>query len=86
MTDIFAAYSVSLESPASHAFEVIPDDHADLPMASRALNVTTDGVVRVTTIKGDTVNITIVAGVPFPIRCSRVWQTGTTATDIVALY
>jgi hypothetical protein len=86
MPDIFASFSPSLESPASHVFQVTPDDTTDLPVASRALNVATDGLVRVTTVGGETASVAVVAGVPFPIRCVRVWQTGTTATGIVALY
>jgi len=86
MNDTFDSYTASLESPASHAFPVIPSDISDLPVASRALSVASDGTVQLTTISGDTVTLTIFAGVPFPIRCARVWATGTTATDIVALY
>ncbi len=86
MPDIFASFSPSLESPASHVYQVTPDDTADLPVACRALNVATDGIVRVTTVGGDTANLAVVAGVPFPIRCVRVWATATTATGIVALY
>jgi len=86
MPDLFESFSPSLDSPASHALEVTPSDSADLAFASRALNVAGDGVVRVTTVGGETASLAIVAGVPFPIRCTRVWATGTTATGIVALY
>ncbi len=86
MKDIFASYSVSLESPASNIMEITPSDTEDLPVASRALNVATEGVVRVTTVGGDTASIVVLAGVPFPIRCARVWATGTTATGIISLY
>lgn len=86
MNDIFSSYTSSLQSPASHIFEVTPNDTEDLLVASRALNVATEGIVRVTTIGGDTASVAVVAGVPFPIRCTRVWATGTTATGIVALY
>lgn len=86
MKDIFASFSPSLESPASHILEVTPSDTEDLPVASRALNVASEGIVRVTTVGGDTANVSVVAGVPFPIRCTRVWASGTTASGIVALY
>ncbi|PWJ12878.1 hypothetical protein SAMN05421539_11514 [Jannaschia seohaensis] len=40
--------------------------------------------MRVTTVGGSTEAIHIAAGVPFPIRVTRVWATG--ATGIVALW
>lgn len=86
MTDIFKSFTSTLDSPASYVVEVMPSDTADLPTASRALNVATAGIVRVTTVGGDTASITVVAGVTFPIRCTRIWATGTTATGIVSLY
>lgn len=78
--------TATLESPAAFAFSVSPSDSIDLPNTSRALNVATTGTVRVTTVGGDIVTITMAAGVPFPVRCRRVWSTGTSATGIVALY
>jgi hypothetical protein len=85
MTDIFKQHMNGLESPASRAHAVQPDDSADLPLASRALNVAEAGLVQVTTISGTTAQIFIAAGIPFPIRVARVWATGTTATGIVSL-
>ncbi len=86
MPDIFESYSAGLESPATQAYAVTPDDGADLPMACRALNVATGGTIRITTVGGDTTTITVGQGNAFPLRCQRVWATGTTATGIVALY
>jgi hypothetical protein len=86
MPDTFSSYSSSLDSPASNVTEITPSDTEDLATASRALNVAAEGLVRVTTVGGDTASILIAAGVPFPIRCTRVWATGTTATGIVSLY
>ncbi|MEM6481216.1 MAG: hypothetical protein AAF922_04420 [Pseudomonadota bacterium] len=84
--DMFADYSSGLESPASHAFDAVPSDTNDLPSVGRAVNVATTGTVRLTTSAGDTVTITVVAGVAFPIRAKRVWATGTTATGVVVLF
>ena len=64
---------------------VTPSDSEDLGIACRVLNVATSGVVKVTTIDGDVGDITISAGVPFPIAVRRVWATGTSATGIRAL-
>lgn len=86
MPDKFANTTSSLESPAAYLAAVTPDDSADLPVAGRAINVATDGSVRVTTVGGTTGTVYIAAGGVFPVRASRIWATGTTATGIVVLY
>ena len=85
MEDIFKDHATGLESPASRIQAVIHDDVNDLTTASRALNVAATGTVRVTTTGGTTADIFVAAGIPFPVRATRVWATGTTATGIVAL-
>jgi hypothetical protein len=86
MADIFVNHSAGLESPASRLVAVTPSDSADLAFVSRALNVAVAGPVRLTTLGGDTVTVQIAAGIAFPVRAQRVWQTGTTATGIVAMF
>jgi hypothetical protein len=86
MTDTFSDYAANLESPASHAFDITPNDAVDLAVVTRALNVGTDGSVRVTTRSGETVTLFMGAGGAFSVRVNRVWATGTTATGIVGLY
>jgi len=85
MADAFAQYQVGLESPAVRASNVTPSDSVDLAEASRAINVATSGTVRVTTIGGTTATLYVTAGSAFPVRVLRIWATGTTATNIVAL-
>lgn len=85
MQDKFDDYIPGLESPATDIINIIPDDTADLVSASRAINVAETGTVRITTITGTTATVFIAAGIPFPVRASRIWDTGTTATGIVAL-
>lgn len=85
MADKFSSHTESLNSPPSTLTAVTPDDATDLTVASRALNVAQSGAVRVTTVGGSTVTISIAAGVAFPIRVQRVWATGTTASGIVAM-
>jgi hypothetical protein len=85
MPDPFDGHSQSLESPATIALQVAPDDAADLPMPSRALNAAQEGTVHVTTTGGTTATLYIAAGVCLPVRVTRVWATGTTATGLVAL-
>lgn len=86
MKDIYAGFAGGLESPATHILAVAPSDSADLAHPSRAINVAASGAVRVTTVGGTTGTVYVAAGTPFPVRAIRIWQTGTTATGIAALY
>ena len=85
--DRFASYATGLDSPAGDAASVTPNDGADLATASRALYIGGTGNVAVVTVGGDTVTF---ANVPsaaiLPVRVARVLATGTTATNIVALW
>lgn len=85
MIDFFGKQSDSLQSPARHLAEITPDDGADLPFVSRAIAVAGSGHVAVQTASGDTGRVFVAAGVPFPLRVTRVLATGTTATGIVVL-
>ncbi|WP_300009641.1 hypothetical protein [uncultured Roseobacter sp.] len=85
MLDYFLSFAKGLTSPADIIESVTPNDVADLQRATRAINVATTGVVRVTTTAGVTDEVTIAAGIAFPIRATRVWATGTTATGIKGL-
>jgi hypothetical protein len=65
---------------------VTPSDGADLAVPARALYVGVAGDVKVNTIDGtSTVFKAAPVGV-LPVQCSRVWSTGTAATNIVALW
>jgi len=77
-----------LFGPADNAAAVTPSDGSDLANAARALFVGGAGAVKVDMVGGTTaVTLTgVVAGSVLPIRVSRVYSTGTTATNIVALY
>lgn len=85
MKDAFANYKTGLESPVVRLLPITPSDSADISETSRAINVATSGALRVTTVGGTTATIHVAAGIAFPIRVSRIWATGTTATGIVAL-
>lgn len=85
--DQFSKFSNNLESPSKHAAAVTPSNSTDLEYASRALYVGSSGNVQITTVGGETVMLAnINAGSLVPIRVSRVWSTGTTATNILALW
>jgi hypothetical protein len=77
-----------LFGPADNAAAVTPSDGSDLANFSRALFVGGAGAVKVDMVGGTTaVTLTgVVAGTVLPMRVSRVYSTGTTATNIVALY
>lgn len=71
--------------PAISVFDITPSDSVDLDQPTTALNVATPGTVRVTTIDGSIANVYIHPGQAFPIRTTRIWLTGTTATGIRGL-
>lgn len=74
-------------APAENAFAVTPNDSTDLTHSSRALFVGGAGDVKVDTKGGDTVTfVGVTAGAILPVRVTRVYATGTTATSIVAVY
>jgi hypothetical protein len=72
---------------ATRARAVTPNDSADLPRPNSTLYIGGDGNVKVTTEEGDAVTfVGVVAGSTLPVVCKRVWSTGTTATNIVAIW
>lgn len=73
----------ALDSPATGAFAVTPDDDTDLTELPRALYIGTEGDVAVI-LDGITLTFVAASGI-LPIRPSRVMDTNTTATDIIAL-
>lgn len=85
MSDPFKNYTQGLESPATSVESVTPNDSTDLIKPSRALNVAQSGLVQITTLENTTATVFIAAGIPFPVRATRVWATGTTAVGIVSL-
>lgn len=85
MADLFQNHTSGLESPATRLQEVTPSNTADLALSARAICVGGEGFVDITTVSGDRGRVYVVPGAPFPIRAQRIWATGTTATNIVAL-
>jgi hypothetical protein len=77
-----------VSAPARSVALVTPNDSTDLSYATKALYVGVGGNISIDTVGGDSAVILI--GVPtgsiLPIRATRVRATGTTATDIAALY
>lgn len=80
--DRFSSYPVTPDQPATTLVEITPDDDAELEHVLLGLNVETPGHVRVTTKDGSTGTIFVSAGHLFPLRITKVWATGTTATGL----
>ena len=74
-------------SPAYHARAVTPDDTNILTGGvCRGLYVGVSGDVKITTARGSDVTFLSAPIGILPVQAVRVFDTGTTATDIVALY
>jgi hypothetical protein len=85
-TDDFAGLSTGLDGPLDHIAIVATSDGTDLAHESRAIYIGVAGDLKITTDGGETVVIpsgVLAVGVPHPIRATRIWATGTTATNIV---
>ncbi|MBW9070717.1 spike base protein, RCAP_Rcc01079 family [Agrobacterium pusense] len=86
MAEIYDHYAAGLESPASHAFDVVPDDANPLPSSTRAIYVGNGGHLCLTLLSGATVTFqNLPAGSLLPVRATRIFSTRTTATGIVGL-
>jgi len=83
--DKFSTYAGGPGLPATSIIDITPSDVIDLSYVTVALNVATPGRIRVTTLDGDTSDVSVAPGAAFPLRVSRVWMTGTTATGIRGL-
>lgn len=73
------------EQPAKHAAAITPHDTNDLTNFPRALVIGTGGTLKVDTVGGETVTLSVVSSI-LPLMVTRVYATGTTATDIIGLW
>lgn len=85
MSDPFEKHSAQLDSPARRAMEVTPDDDNDMALSARALYIGVSGDIKVTTVDGDDATFVGHPAGYMPVRVKRVWETGTDATNIIAL-
>lgn len=82
-TDDYSTLSPGLNSPCSHVKEVTLHDTNDLEHVSRYVYVGGAGNLKVITLGGDTETIKgITAGSLLPIRITRAFSTGSTATNV----
>lgn len=86
MADDFSTFSRNPSGPYERAVAVTPSDAADLTNIASALYIGGAGAVKIDTVGGDTVTFSgMLVGTVYPIRIKKVYSTGTTATNIVAL-
>lgn len=81
--DIFTSTSQDFIIYVANAF----DGNYQNAMNGCVLYVGSGGALKVTTITGDTVTfVGVVAGSFFPVQVRKVWENGTTAGSIIALW
>lgn len=84
MVDNFSGHSVGLTAPSPDGFDITPSDSTDLAYVTRAIYVGGTGNLKVTRLGGAVLTYYgVPAGMMYPIRVTRVWATGTTATHLI---
>ena len=88
MADTFQYSADQVSAPATRALSVVPSDATPLADIPKALFVGTGGtlVLRGVAGGGDTIWKNIASGSVLPFRAQFVRATGTSATDLLALY
>ncbi|WP_172122687.1 MULTISPECIES: hypothetical protein [unclassified Devosia] len=86
MTDRFEHHAKGLDSPASHAFTITPNDSEPLIEATRAIYIGAGGALSVTLLSGaQVVFVNLSGGSVLPVRVVQVKASGTTASQILGL-
>lgn len=79
-------YSPTFPMFPGDAIAVTPSDTVNLPNPS-VIYVGTTGNVKVTTAQGSSVTfVGVPAGAVIPVQVIRVWDAGTSASNMVAIY
>ena len=79
--------TINPDAPHYGALSVTPSDTVDLSRVTRAIYVGGAGAVKVNMEDGTTVTFTAVpVGTTLRIKATRVYSTGTTATNLLGLY
>lgn len=74
-------------SSSGHWVAVTPSDDTDLAAVPRAIYVGVSGDVKMTSEAGDVVTFPdLAAGIVHALRPARIWENGTGAENIIALY
>lgn len=87
MADEFAVYNVLPDHPGGKSEPITPNNSTDLAEVSRGLWVGVGGTItmRLADDTADRVFLGVAAG-EHPFRVKRLSASGTTATDMLALY
>jgi len=77
----------ALVEPATQAVAITPNDEKDLVTATRGIYVGVSGDLTVDLVGGSSeiAFVNLAAGVIHPLRVTRVYATGTTATSIIGV-
>jgi hypothetical protein len=87
MVDIHGNKKAELHSPAEYGASIAPSDSTDLTNATRKIYVGGTGDIKVDLLKSGTVTFkSVPVGTTLEVRAKRVYATGTTATNLVALW
>ncbi len=79
--------ATSATQSARDVADITPNNTRNLAREARAIYVGTGGHLRITTQYGNTVTFkNLVRGQILPVQVMKVWATGTTATDLIALF
>lgn len=75
------------EMPSDHLEAIIPDDNNDLAYVTRGIYIGSIGNIRIQPENGSPVTfVGLVPGIILPVRATRVLATGTTASNLIAMY
>lgn len=87
LKDDFQAFADSPLAPATQCFAIVPDDAADLPLATKAIFIGQGGDVTLRALNSDTDVLfrNLPDGMILDVRVRAIRAAGTTAADIVGL-
>ena len=87
MNDPFDNHSTPHPGTFANALAITPDDNTDLGVVPSMIWLGTPGDVRITALNGEIVTLKNPNAMSFLfVRGTRIHATGTTASDIVALW
>lgn len=82
-TDPYVNNAGTLTTQPVNFADAVPSDSADLAVLPKALRVKAEGDLRIAGADGTIVTFPVFAGETLPIRPTRIYATGTTATIVL---
>lgn len=78
--------AMSIHRPVEGAFDITPNDSADLATATRAVYIGVTGSMKCTMHDDSVITFDgLLDGTIYPLRVKRVWSTGTTVGGVIGL-